>query len=492
MPFALAITCANDWPAEPLDPLTLGPDWDDPLPLISLDQALERSLLVTGLTREQLISRLLADVGHPLLHPLLWVLPRRWRLTPAALPSRLQGLSALLQQGLISPLFLAALVDDLAHLWPPVDAAPTAVTLWQRQSIDWQGATLPLPSQWAALQGMASGVADSASTLPPAVGAAKAPRWQHITQGLRWTNVGLGFSQTGRARCANALLAQVFNRLAANVITPQTYSFEGCNDGASLLAWLSDQGWSVGARLRSSIASFGFGAALVLPDEQPRQIPLALPLRTGLLDRDDQEVVSLLPHTALELELSRGDELLRLQWYQGTGGLCGWDGLNDLRRPWQNDPQTGTVRYLGDPFEGEQLPALMPLCELIALVHNLEASESHLRLGGYGSLGFCIDSTALLQQALSGCCDLFPLVLPGLWRERLLRRCSALVEDGVVTTAALPVLEAYRRALVDLPLDFSHHGSTVNDAWRRLRASLPLRSPFAVIQRVHQLQPGLG
>jgi hypothetical protein len=84
------------------------------------------------------------------------------------------------------------------------------------------------------------------------------------------------------------------------------------------------------------------------------------------------------------------------------------------------------------------------------------------------------------------------LVLPGLWRERLLRRCSALVEDGVVTTAALPVLEAYRRALVDLPLDFSHHGSAVSDAWRRLRASLPLRSPFAVIQRVHQLQPGLG
>lgn len=492
MPFALAITCANGWPAEPLDPLTLGPDWHDPLPLISLDQALERSLLATGLTREQLITRLLADVGHPVLHPLVWVLPRRWRLAPAALPSRLQGLSVLLQQGLISPVFLAALVDDLAHLWPPADAAATAVTLWQRQSIDWQGATLSLPSQWAALQEMASAVHDSASSLAPGVGAASASHWPHITQGLRWSNVGLDFSQTAQARCANALLAQVFNRLAANAVTSQTFSFEGCNDGASLLAWLSDQGWSVRARLRSSIASFGFGAALVLPDAQPRQIPLALPLRTGLLDRDGQEVVSLLPHTALELELSRGAELLRLQWYQGTGGLCGWDGLNDLRRPWQNDPQSGTVRYLGGPLDGPHLPALMPLCELIALVHNLEASESHLRLGGYGSLGFCIDSTALLQQALCGCCDLFPLVLPGLWRERLLRRCSALVEDGVVTTTALAVLEAYRRALVDLPLDFSHHGSTVSDAWRRLQASLPLRSPFAVIQRLHQLQPGLG
>jgi len=482
MPFASAITCASGWFAEPLEPLTLGPDWQDPLPLISLDQALERSLLVSGLSREQLINRLLADVGHPLLHPLVWVLPRRWRLAPAALPSRLQGLSALLQEGLISPVFLAALVDDLAHLWPPDAAAATADMLWQRQAIDWHGATLSLPSQWSVLQEVASGVADQAVV-------DSATRWPHISQGLRWSNVGLSFSQTAQARCANALLAQVFNRLAANAITPRVFSFEGCNDGAAVLAWLVDQGWSVRARLRSSIASFGFGASLTLPDEPPRQIPLALPLRTGLLDRDGQEVVSLLPHTALELELSCGAQLLRLQWYQGTGGLCGWDGLNDLRRPWQNDPHTGTVRYLGEPLDGPQLSALMPLCELIALVHNLEASASHLRLGGYGSLGFCIDSTALLQQALCGRCDLFPLVLPGLWRERLLRRCSKLVEDGLVRTAALPVVASYRRALGDLPLDFSHHGSTVSDAWRRLQASLPVRSPFAVIQQLHQLQP---
>jgi len=482
MPFALAITCASGWSAEPLEPLTLGPDWQDPLPLISLDQALERSLLISGLSREQLITRLLADVGHPLLHPLVWVLPRRWRLGPAVLPTRLQGLSALLQEGLISPVFLAALVDDLAHLWPPAAAAATADMLWQRQAIDWQGVTLSLPSQWSVLEQVASGVVDQAVE-------DRATRWPHISQGLRWSNVGLHFSQTAQARCANALLAQVFNRLAANAVTPRVFSFEGCNDGAALLAWLVDQGWSVRARLRSSIASFGFGASLELPDEPPRQIPLALPLRTGLLDRDGQEVVSLLPHTALALELSRGAELLRLQWYQGTGGLCGWDGLNDLRRPWQNDPQTGTVRYLGEPFEGPQLNALMPLCELIALVHNLEASASHLRLGGYGSLGFCIDSTALLQQALCGRCNLFPLVLSGLWRERLLRRCSTLVEDGVVRTAALPVVASYQRALGDLPLDFSHHGSTVSDAWRRLQASLPLRSPFAVIQQLHQLQP---
>ena len=473
-----------------MEPLALGPDWHDPVPLVSLDEALERSLLSSGLSREQLVARLLADLGNPVLHPLVWVLPRRWRLAPAVLPPRLQGLSALLQQGLISPVFLAALVDDLAHLWPPREGgAPTAVQLWQRQAIDWLGVTLDLPSRLSDLQAVSGGASVPALTAAAATPTNIPGRWAHLSQGLRWSNVGLAYSQSPTQRCANALLAQVLNRLAANVITGDLFVFEGCSDGGSLLAWFADQGWTVRARLRSSIASFGFGACLVEPGDVPRQIPLALPLRTGLLDRDGNEVLSLLPHTALELELSCGPELLRLQWYQGTGGLCGWDGLNDLRRPWQNDHQTGTVRYLGEAFEDAQLPALMGLCQLIAHVHNLEASESHLRLGGYGSLGFCIDSTALLQQALCGRCDLFPLVLPGLWRERLLRRCSALEGAGAMHASALPALEAYRRALVTLPLDFSHHGTSSADAWRRLQASLPLRSPFALIQQLHRLQP---
>jgi hypothetical protein len=179
---------------------------------------------------------------------------------------------------------------------------------------------------------------------------------------------------------------------------------------------------------------------------------------------------------------------LRLQWFQGTTGLCGWDALNDLHRPWQNDRQNGTVRYLGEPFSPDQWSTLLHMTELIALVHNLEATDQHLRLGGYGSLGFCIDSTALLQQALCGCCDLFPLVLPGLWRERLDQRCVSLVRSASLPAGAAALSPAYRQALQALPLDFSHHGASVSDAWRRLRASLPLQSPFALIQQLHQLQ----
>ena len=207
-------------------------------------------------------------------------------------------------------------------------------------------------------------------------------------------------------------------------------------------------------------------------------------MRTGLLDGAGTEAITLLPHAALELELSDGSTSLRLQWFQGTNGLCGWDALNDLRRPWQNDRHNGTVRYLGEPLTAVELEQLMPLTDLISQIHNQEATAQHLRLGGYGSLGFCIDSTALLQLMLRGRCDLFPLVLPGLWRERLDQRARTLVQATDGTR-----LERYRGALADLPLDFSHHGASTADAWRRLRASLPRVSPFALIQ---QLQAASG
>jgi len=469
-----------------LEPLDLGPDWHDPLPLISLDAALERTLLSSDLSRERLIERVLADLGHPRLHPLLWVLPRSWRLAPAALPPRLQAASALLQQGLISPVFLTALVDDLAHLWPlEATAQPTPLQRWQADSLMSEGQSLRVPATLAALDALLE-ARRSAHERALVTASQGPPSLPHLSRGLRWSNVGLDFSQSPWERLGNALMAQVFNRLAANAVTRERFVFEGCCDGAALLSLMRQRDWTVRARLRCSVASFGFGAALVVPGEATRQIPLGLPLRTGLLDDAGEEVTTLLPHTALELELTQAERSIRLQWFQGTGGFCGWDALNDLHRPWQNDRHNGSVRYLGEPFGEAELPRLMQLCELIALVHNQEATERHLRQGGYGSLGFCIDSTALLQLALRGVCDLYPLVLPGLWRERLDRRAVELCRVGV---ADAEVAGPYRRALAQLPLDLSHHGPSSSDAWRRLQTSAPQNSPFALLQHLRTATP---
>ncbi|MFM8606008.1 MAG: hypothetical protein ACKOBY_10900 [Cyanobium sp.] len=276
------------------------------------------------------------------------------------------------------------------------------------------------------------------------------------------------------------MLAQLLNRLAANRISGEApWCFEGCTRGRQWLSWLEERGWQIRGRLRASVASFGLGASLPRDGDSRtgwNQVPLGLPLRTGLLDASGEEALTLLPHTALELRLEhdRGDDV-RLQYYQGTEGLCGWEGLNDLHRPWQNDADNGTVGDLGEPFRGEQLQDLIDLTEVMALIHNQLASALALRYGGYGALGFCIDTSALLQQGMRGRCELFPVLISGIWRERLLRQSR--------TLPVCPALERYQQAMEALPLDLSHHGRDCAEAWQRPRACQPANSPFLLVQR---------
>ena len=480
------------------DPLALDPEWSCAVPLTPLQQALESTLFCNGLSRADWLKRLAGQLQRPGLLPLLWLLPRGWRLAPAQLPPRLQALAGLLEEGLLSPGLLAAVVDDLPHLLPPAAQAGNALALWCRSTLSFDGADVSLPPTVAALEELlrrsddAPGEPQLADSSAPAPHDAPPGPDDNLSGGLIWRNLGLRYSQGPRRRRANALSAQVLNRLAANQLQPdQPWRFEACSSGREVMAQLQARGWSAQARLRASVASFGLGACLSDGAGGWRQVPIGLPLRTGLCDADGSERQALLPHSALELQLtSPAGEQLLLQYYQGTEGLCGWEGLNDLHRPWQNDRNNGTVRYLGEPFHGERLLELIDLSEAMALVHNQLASGLGLRYGGYGCLGFCIDTTALLQQAMEGRTDLFPVLLSGIWRERLSRSARALQSqpalrcDGArLSTARGDALARYRNALETLPLDLSHHGRSCAEALRRLQACKPSNSPFRLVQQ---------
>jgi len=455
------------------DPLALADQWSCPVPLLGFEAALKRSVFRSSLSRSDWLKRLANDLHKPQLLPLLWLLPRRWTLSPAQLPPKLQALGGVLERGLLTPALLAALADDLPHLLPaPSPDQPNALSLWSSRHRP------PLPRDFAELQQAASAEPESQSH------GNTSPTGAALSGGLVWRNVGLNYEQSPQQRQQNSLVARVLNRLAANRLGEDPWSFEGCTTSSGWLAQLQANGWQARAQLRCSVASFGLGASLPQEVGGWCQVPLALPIRTGLLGADGEEVQSLLPHSCLELELRGPNQLLRLQYYQGTEGLCGWEALNDLSRPWQNDRHNGTVHYLGEPYEGERLQQLFDLLEVIALVHNHEASDRQLLHGGYGSLGFCIDSSALIQQVMEGHCQLFPVLMGGIWRERLLRRVNEL------GAAAAPWLEPYRQALHDLPHDGSLHGSAAANAQKRLLACQPLSSPFVLVQQLaHPAQP---
>ena len=470
------------------DPLSLDPAWTSGPPLIALGDALNHDLLASGLSRQEFSRRLLTRIQRPGLIPLLWLLPRRWRLAPAELPDSLRALAVVLRDQFLSPLLLASLFDELAHLLPPADPAqPSALERWRCSDAGFPATIEDLLAEAEA--------ASAGSALPPPVSPAQKidGTRQGTGQGtsLVWHTTGLPAGPSPRQCHANRLLARVLNRLGSRLVVGSPVGpnrdgrFEGCATTAELFDRLQARGWTLRARWRSSIASFGFGASLHLPTRGWCQVPLALPMRTGLLDAHGQERLTLLPHCALELELSSGEDQLLVQWYQGTEGLCGWEPLNDRPRPWQNDRANGTVRYAPAARSSAELARLASLTEVVALVHNRLASSLQLKLGGYGSLGLCIDSVALLQQSLRGTCDHYPLLLHGVWRQHLLAESEAIEPRLAIESADLQAANrSYQQALADLPIDLAHHGAERKDAWRRLRSTLPLVSPFALVHRI--------
>ena len=74
------------------DPLQLDPDWSCSVPLLAFEDALDQSVFRSGLTRSDWLKRLAHQLHKPQLLPLLWLLPKGWKLAPADLPQRLQSL----------------------------------------------------------------------------------------------------------------------------------------------------------------------------------------------------------------------------------------------------------------------------------------------------------------------------------------------------------------------------------------------------------------
>ncbi|WP_114992230.1 ArgR family transcriptional regulator [Synechococcus sp. UW179A] len=465
-------------------------DGTDLAPLIALDEALEQSSLRRGISRDAFLKELLSDLHHQRLIPLLLMLPRRWRGQSASLPEHLRSLGSLLENNLFSPLLGATLADDLQHILPAVSkpSAINALDRWcQRQISISPEQSLALPQTLEALWSI---TADAIEKLPVMKKETSGTLAKISAMGgvLTWSNCGLPNVQAEPERRRNSLLAQILNVLGSNRLpragtTSELFRFEGVSSGRALLNHLHNKGWQSRARFRSSVATFGLGASTFI-GEQWKQIPLGVPYRTGLLDPKGEEMQALMPHCSVEMELQPpGSSPVLLQYYQGAEGLNGWAGLNELHRPWQNERSNGTVAYQATELSGEQLEETLDLCELIGAVHNNEAQFSHLHMGGYGALGFCIDSTALVEQAMTGRTNLFPLALGDLWRQRLHRQLQQQLDAGLQATD--DSVNRYRLALDELPQDLFHDNQSRPEAHRRLKASQPRHSPFALVRALN-------
>lgn len=250
-------------------------------------------------------------------------------------------------------------------------------------------------------------------------------------------------------------------------------------------------------------------------------LPFAIAASTGLVDPETQEnVPSLSVHTALEVRMVNcgdGPEF-SMQIYQGTEGFMGWQADAPLEVPWLRgsyhhncDP---TASPDGDPGGGgmfepgpslslpKALASIDAACAL-ALASVTCADRHGLPMGGYGVIGTCATTAAVIERAVEGTTSVPNISGLGSVQQQVCHVAVELEEklaasgDPSGTTWA-SAMRKVRKALVALPDDVQATPSDVQDLARRhrevaeplLRCDIPfgrqLRPSIASLKRVEE------
>ena len=85
-----------------------------------------------------------------------------------------------------------------------------------------------------------------------------------------------------------------------------------------------------------------------------------------------------------------------IQFYMAIDGMCGWHSNHNVDVPWI-EPVATTTNY-------SQEEALMAtrMGGILACVFNQIGTEMDLPFGGYGVLGVCNDTAAIVDFAVRG------------------------------------------------------------------------------------------
>ncbi|KAL4428258.1 hypothetical protein ABPG75_002347 [Micractinium tetrahymenae] len=345
--------------------------------------------------------------------------------------------------------------------------------------------------------------------------------------------LALAHSAAGAALCS--LMAAVANRLVANALadpalaglSPSGTAAPGAGDAPQaplfavrlreggpcivtlegLLAGLEEGGHAVELSLNSNLTSFGVGLCVRSgggtthssgcgtdasggsggSGEEWQQVPLAYPLRcAGLWAVDERgkplDVLTMVPHASLLLR-SRGPQLtFDLEWCLNVRGGTFWLPYAFVDRPWATGEGCRCSHPLvpgqggGGAGTAADRRRLARLVTAATCVLNSAAQSDRLLFGGYGHIGVCVDSVAALQWAMCRRCTLFPLVLGGEAKMRLLSLYQQARSAGWAYSREAADLQA---ALAALPYDAVQEPRTAADAARRALACLPPASPFA-------------
>ena len=300
----------------------------------------------------------------------------------------------------------------------------------------------------------------------------------------------------GSAKCTNTkgeiirnrMFAVLLNRLAYNYYNKEqgideefVVKFAGIhiNTPHSFLWALLETGHEVEVCPRSAITTFGVGACVKEKDGSWTNIPLSYFFRTGYENESGRPAHAGVPHGGMDLTISGPlvgkKSKCNIQFYMAIEGMCGWHSNHNADVPWI------VATASTEPYSKEKALQAVRMASLLSVTFNAIGTEQNLPFGGYGVLGVCNDTAALLDQAIRGTTNMYPLVSTGRYLMHIAKRLVALrigLFNDPKLEEELKDIQQMIAAIMDISSDLQASPSNALDATRRYLACLPRTSVF--------------
>lgn len=252
----------------------------------------------------------------------------------------------------------------------------------------------------------------------------------------------------------NRVMAEVFDRLSANASAPAEQRFDVSYGGKTyarlddFLGALKADGYRVDVSFDQRAANFADLKTLVPGSTPPKylDVPAPLMVKTGFKDAAGHEAIVPAAHSQMVISLRAGPDTSGpkldsdTRFFQGINGTGFFpDGV------WADPTWVGKVTH--GTLSGDQALKAVELAGAFTDLVNSTAKAMNLYGDGYGITGVCNDSVAVVQQAMTGRADEYPLLMKDevLYGE-LKKRLSAKDAD-------VGLYQDLGQAIRDLPSD---------------------------------------
>lgn len=288
---------------------------------------------------------------------------------------------------------------------------------------------------------------------------------------------GLQPAQSTQTSRTNALVAELLNRLAGNLLADLdgTATTERFTFGGEIQTVEDFASKTRGVSLFYFKNSSAFGVMLCVQDGKTgeyRQIPLAFPGRTAVRDPVTGKQLTVLSfHSALVMVGSAKEDCpfgqFRVQCFLGPEGWTGWKSGDEYCKPW--------APHLVQPALPRELA--LKACRTSTVVScavNLASHTQKLFKGGYAMHGTCVDSTAINKAVvLDGRFEDFPLVTSGDASAAVAVECTKMMRVLPPTHWAHAIADEVHSILISkLPNDTSVRPRDVLDTLDRFEHSV--------------------